>query len=153
MIHLTIQRAVALVCVAASIYLASPATSSAVDCTYVPKLDDLPSSSPYLPCSMVEIGNLTMLTVDVKLDANLGTDTEGDLIFDLPPAFANPRTQGFILQLYYGGVVGKAQWTPLPADWSANRLFIQPGTVLLPVQWWFSRGLPNHGWLRMVFLY
>ncbi len=139
-----------LAAVAVGTPLAFPATGRALECARADGTAPLPVS---VPCTVFTHANASLVTVDIRLTEDLGRETGGDLVVELPGTFEGVRRKGYVLQLYYGRAFGRAQWTPFPAAWSANRLFIQNGAILLPVQWWFEKGLPAQGWVRMVVVY
>ena len=55
------------------------------------------------------------------------------------------------MQVYYTmGPFGKAQWLMFPR----NDIYVQPGTLLLPIPTWVENGMQTNGmwWVRVVLL-
>ena len=83
-----------------------------------------------------------VFTVDLKIRES----HDDDEIIDIP--YSNLRHAGAIIQIYYTvGVMGKAQWFPIP---SMKGVVIMPNRLVLPIGKWKKQGLLPGTYLRVV---
>ena len=87
-----------------------------------------------------------LTTIDVRITEE---QAKADLMIDT--TYHNPRFLGAMMQVYYTmGPFGKAQWLMFPR----NDIYVQPGTLLLPIPTWVENGMQTNGmwWVRVVLL-
>lgn len=87
-----------------------------------------------------------MIMIDLKIKEEHGR--QDSVIVDIP--YGNIRRSGVIMQLYYNSVAGKAQWVPFS---DIGGIYLQPNSILLPVQSWIKRGLAPGQLVRIVLLF
>ena len=98
------------------------------------------SSAPAMTGGMM--GNAQTSTLNMMPGGGQGSDE----IIDIP--YSNLRHAGAIIQIYYTvGVMGKAQWFPIP---SMKGVVIMPNRLVLPIGKWKKQGLLPSTYLRVV---
>lgn len=87
-----------------------------------------------------------MVTVDVRVTPDRALLKYLDIEI---PGIKNVRSEGYLVQIYYSGVMGKAQWNIMP---SLSGVVIMPHTVSLPIEEWVKRGFTVGGFVRLVIM-
>lgn len=102
---------------------------------------------PFVDLCVHETSVGRMITIDLMIKEEHAR--QDSIILEIP--YGNIRRSGVVMQLYYNSVAGKAQWVKFP-DLDLSGIYLQPDSILLPVQSWIEQGLQPGQIVRIVLL-